>query len=139
MLLYCDYVLTWGVPQKQCPVRKTLNRKLRIPGLGPSHSSKWVLWPWTSPFITPTLTFSFLKWVRDLKWRAPSNWVNSANILTYFVQLTLEQYRFELWFTNTWIFFMVQYYKCIFSYDFINIFFSLLYCKNTVSNTYNTK
>lgn len=47
------------------------------------------------------------------------------------IQLTVEQHMFELHgFTYTWIFSNKcgHYYKCIFSYDFLNnFFFSLVY------------
>ena len=73
-------------------------------------------------------------------------WVNSLRTKLsagrFCVQLTLEEYRFELhWFIYTQTFFnkYVQYNKCIFlSYDFWNyVFSSLVYCKNRVYNIYS--
>lgn len=56
------------------------------------------------------------------------------------VQLIFEQHGFNCTGPLIHRFFMAKYDKCLFSYNFLNIFFSrLVYCKNTdiIHITYN--
>ena len=89
ILLDCDYILTQDTTEAASSEKNTEPKveNLRFGSLS-------FLWVGLVTLNKPSPHFSTYKRVRYLRWRAPSNWVNLANILTYFVQYS--------WTTQIW-------------------------------------